>query len=79
MLPVSMHQATSPKGYWLPDMTVECWTGLHLFHALLPGVPLMIICVLIPSLPVCLLWRGRKQLKADHIRSRLGFIYRPYR
>ena len=72
-------QARWPGGYWLPDMTMQCWTGSHRFHALLPGLPLSIICVLIPSLPVLLLWRSRKQLQTDQIRSPVGFIYRPYR
>ena len=78
-VPAADMQAQWPGGYWLPDMTMQCWTGAHRFHALLPGVPLSIICVLIPSLPVLLLWRSRKQLQTNKIRSRVGFIYRPYR
>ena len=63
-------------------MTVECWSKWHLQHALPVGVPMLLVCIVIPSLPALLLYKHRTQLKAGRVqpdvRMRLGFIHRPY-
>lgn len=34
-------QANWHNGYWLPDMTVQCFTGWHQRLAIILGTPLM--------------------------------------
>ena len=44
------------------------------------GTPLLLlVCFVIPLLPVLLLLRHRKQLQTAKIQLRLGFIYSSYR
>ena len=72
-------QAAWRHGYWLSDMTVPCWTRWHVRHALPVALPMLLVCVLIPSLPALLLFKQRKYLKSAYMRIRLGFIYQPYK
>lgn len=71
-------QADWKSGYWYPDMTIPCWTGWHLRHAVSLGVPMLVLCILVPLVPVLLLFRQRKYLKSTYVRIRLGFIYQPF-
>ena len=73
-------QATWKWGYWVPDMTVQCYGGWHLGFSVGLGVPLLLLVfVVIPFLPVFLLFRHRKRLFATSVKLRLGFIYHSYK
>ena len=75
-------QASSHHGFWLPDMTVPCWSNWHTLRAAPLGSLLLFFCIIVPSLPAMLLYKYRSQLRAGNpdpdVRSRLGFIYQPY-
>ena len=73
-------QATWAYGYWLPDMSIECFTGWHLKLVWGLGIPLLLLCCLaIPLLPVLLLYHKRRSLTIPTTQSKLGFLYKPYR
>ncbi|DBA90089.1 TPA: hypothetical protein ACH3X1_003408 [Trebouxia sp. C0004] len=73
-------QADWHNGYWLPDMTVQCFTGWHKRLAIILGTPLMALTwSVIPLLPAALLFLHRGNLNAPRIQLQLGYIYRVYR
>lgn len=74
-------QAKWARGYWLPDMSVQCFTGWHLKLVLGLGLPVgLLACVGIPLLPALLLFKHRQQLQTSTaIQARFGFLYRHYR
>ncbi|KAL0042507.1 hypothetical protein WJX79_001789 [Trebouxia sp. C0005] len=73
-------QANWHNGYWLPDMTVQCFTGWHQRLAIILGTPLMALTwLVIPLLPAALLFFHRRNLDAPRIQLQLGYIYRVYR
>ena len=73
-------QANWRWGYWVPDMTVRCYSSWHLGFSIGLGVPLLLLVfVAIPFLPVFLLFKYRKRLFATSVKLRLGFIYKSYR
>lgn len=73
-------QANWKWGYWVPDMSVKCFDGWHLGFALGLGIPLLVLVFLvIPFLPVFLLFNRRRRLFTTSVKLRLGFIYHSYR
>lgn len=72
-------QAAWAWGYWVPDMSIQCYTGWHLRIALALGAPMLLICSIgIPLLPVWLLFSQRRNLDSLSTKLRLGFLYKPY-
>ncbi|KAL0021752.1 hypothetical protein WJX79_003206 [Trebouxia sp. C0005] len=73
-------RAAWAQGYWVSDMTLPCFTGLHLKWSMALGVPLLfLVCLVIPLLPALLLMQHRTHLDSPFTRLRLGFIYHPYK
>lgn len=73
-------QAVWKHGYWLSDMTVECFTGKHLHWAGFIGLPLLLLTGLfVPIVTLGALLYHRKELDRLDIRLHYGFLYRPYR
>ncbi|DBA81321.1 TPA: hypothetical protein ACH3X2_006929 [Trebouxia sp. C0005] len=73
-------RAAWAQGYWVSDMTLPCFTGLHLNGSMALGVPLLfLVCLVIPLLPALLLMQHRTHLDSPFTRLRLGFIYHPYK
>ncbi|KAL0045512.1 hypothetical protein WJX82_008793 [Trebouxia sp. C0006] len=73
-------QAAWAQGYWVSDMTLQCFTGLHLKWSMALGVPLLfLVCLVIPLLPAMLLMQHRRHLDSPSTRLSLGFIYHPYK
>ena len=76
----AMSQAAWAQGYWVSDMTLQCFTGLHLKWSMALGVPLLfLVCLVIPLLPAMLLMQHRRHLDSPSTRLSLGFIYHPYK
>lgn len=72
-------QATWRWGYWVPDMTVQCFDNWHLPFSLGLGVPLLVLVVVgIPLLPTFLLVKHRRKLNTTAVKLRLGFVYTSY-
>ncbi len=73
-------QATWKHGYWIRDMTQECFTGVHKSLYLPIGiVSTLVFCVGPPLTTFVLLWRHREKLQTDtHIKQRYGFLYHRY-
>ena len=82
-MPQQMYQQMNAKVYllaalvaWLPVLLAGLGTPL-----------LLLVCLVIPLLPVLLLWQHRKQLHHEQqhdiqttaLQLRLGFIYSSYR
>ena len=77
---VCMQQAEWPLGYWVPDMSMPCFTDWHLKVSLSLGLPLLIIiCLGVPLLPYLLLRRYKRQLETPAVKLQVGFIYRSYK
>ena len=77
---VGAMQASWHRGYWLNDMTVQCFTGRHLRWSGFLGIPLLLITGLfVPLVSLGILLYHRKALDQARVRLRYGFIYRPYR
>lgn len=73
-------QATARWGYWVPDMTVQCFQGWHTVLSLGLGIPLLLlVCVGIPSLPLALLYKHPQKLNTTAVQLRLGSIYTSYK
>lgn len=73
-------QATWHRGYWLSDMSMECFTGQHMRWSGFLGVPLLVITTLsMPLISLGLLLYHRGSLDLTSVRLRYGFIYSPYR
>lgn len=73
-------QATWPAGYWVSDMTIQCFEGAHLRWAGVIGVPLLLLTgVGIPLASLSVLLYHRRRLNLVPIRLRYGFMYQPYR
>ena len=73
-------QATWGRGYWLSDMSVQCFTGAHLRWAGFLGIPLVLVTGLgIPLISLSVLLYHRKKLDQTKVRMKYGFIYQPYR
>lgn len=61
-------------------MTVRCFHSWHLGFSIGLGVPLLLlVAVVIPFLPIFLLFKHRTQLAATSVKLRLGFVYHSYR
>ncbi|KAG2438352.1 hypothetical protein HYH02_010808 [Chlamydomonas schloesseri] len=73
-------QAVSKYGYWVRDVTQECYKGVHL-HVYVPvgAVSVALVCLLPPALTTFLLLRRRHQLKELHTQQVYGFMYRKYK
>ncbi|KAL3155043.1 hypothetical protein ABBQ38_011563 [Trebouxia sp. C0009 RCD-2024] len=73
-------RATWHRGYWLSDMSMECFTGQHMRWSGFLGVPLLVITTLsMPLISLGLLLYHRGSLDLTSVRLRYGFIYSPYR
>ena len=73
-------QANWRWGYWVPDMTVKCFHSWHLGFSVGLGLPLLLlVAVVIPFLPIFLLFKYRTRLVARSVKLRLGFVYHSYR
>ncbi|KAL0038989.1 hypothetical protein WJX77_004333 [Trebouxia sp. C0004] len=73
-------KARSQHGFWVPDMSVECFAGWHLKLSAGLGAPLAILgCVVIPLLPCLLLLHQRGHLDSPDVKRRLAFLYCSYR
>ncbi|DBA69633.1 TPA: hypothetical protein ACH3X2_012695 [Trebouxia sp. C0005] len=73
-------QARARHGYWVPDMSVQCFVGWHLKLSAGLGAPLVLLgCVVIPLLPCLLLLRQCGHLDSPDVKRRLAFLYCSYR
>ncbi|KAL0046985.1 hypothetical protein WJX82_003591 [Trebouxia sp. C0006] len=73
-------QARARHGYWVPDMSVQCFAGWHLKLSAGLGAPLGLLgCVVIPLLPCLLLLRQCGHLDSPDVKRRLAFLYCSYR
>ncbi len=73
-------QANWRQGYWVPDMTMECFGDWHRKLSIILGTPLMTLTwVIIPLMPTFLLFRHRFNLSAPQVQLQLGYIYRDYK
>ena len=46
----------------LADLELECWTGTHLSWSIFLGIPMAVVCVVVPISGILLLLRNRKHL-----------------
>ena len=61
-------------------MTVRCYHSWHLGFSVGLGVPLLLlVAMVVPFLPIFLLFKHRTQLAATSVKLRLGFVYHSYR
>lgn len=69
-------QARAEWGYWVPDMTVQCFQEWHLPLSFGLGIPLLLLLVLgIPFLPVWTIFKRRKMLGTTQMKLHFGRIY----
>jgi hypothetical protein len=79
--PGSLVKLLSHKhGYFMMDLTQECWVGWHRPWALGLGIPSLILtCVVIPVGMFWLLKANASRLDELKFREHLGFLYRNYK
>ena len=71
-------QDTASAGYWIPDMTNQCFHGWHLRWTGFVAVPGLLL-LSIPLAFAALLWRRRHELITDVCKQKLGYAYKSYR
>jgi hypothetical protein len=68
--------ATAAQGYWVLDMSQECWVGWHWLWALALGVPCIVVFVFgAPAAVVLLLYCNRSHFHERGFRAAFGFLY----
>jgi hypothetical protein len=76
--------ATAPlnhtAGYWVSDMTQQCFAGYHKGWALGLGLPSALLwCITVPVAMGVGLFMCRSKSNTDSFREHFGFLYRCYR
>lgn len=67
-------------GYWMYNMSQECFTGWHKVWALALGLPaVLLLCVGVPVGLLCLLLCNRSKTGEPAFQQCFGFLYRNYR
>ena len=73
-------QATWRYGYWVRDMDMECYSGMHLkVYVPIGIVAVLIFCVAPPVASFLFIWQLRNRLEELHIRKVYGFLYKRYK
>lgn len=72
-------QAKERSGYWVEDMELPCFQGVHLTLLLAVGIPGLFVCVALPTCTALLVLANRKRLQHPAVLSRFGFLYDSYR
>lgn len=72
--------ATSPRGYWVFDLTLECYTGSHATLAWSLGIiGIVFVVILAPVFIFVQLFRHRKRFSEPAVQQYLLWLYHPYR
>lgn len=67
-------------GYWMLDMSQECYSGWHKAWAFGLGLPaVLVLCVGVPVGMLWFLWSQRARTADPDFRECFGFLYRNYR
>ncbi|KXZ43648.1 hypothetical protein GPECTOR_84g324 [Gonium pectorale] len=73
-------KATWRHGYWVRDMSQQCYTGVHLRLYVPIGIAAVItLCFGPPLASLLLLWRRRDELGSKNVRQRYSFLYIRYK
>ncbi|KXZ42565.1 hypothetical protein GPECTOR_134g619 [Gonium pectorale] len=73
-------KATWAYGYWIRDMSQQCYSGVHLWFYVPVGVAAVLLFSLMPpALSFVLLWRNRHELDDVGTVQRYGFLYSRYK
>ncbi|PNH07024.1 hypothetical protein TSOC_006527 [Tetrabaena socialis] len=73
------HQAAWPHGYWIRNMSQECYSGVHLrLWVPIGAVFVVLVCFGIPLLSFVVMYAHRTELDTVHVAQTYGFLYRRY-
>ncbi|KAG2451089.1 hypothetical protein HYH02_004357 [Chlamydomonas schloesseri] len=76
----SLEQATWKYGYWLHDLNVECYTGLHASLYLPLGIVCTVVfCVAPPLAVLATTMHHRATRHQEKTKALYGFLYRKYK
>ncbi|KXZ43646.1 hypothetical protein GPECTOR_84g322 [Gonium pectorale] len=68
------------NGYWVRDMSQECYTGVHLRLYVPIGITaVLVLCFGPPLASLLLLWRRRAALSSKRVHQRYNFLYTRYK
>jgi hypothetical protein len=67
-------------GYWVSDITQQCFVGYHKGWALGLGLPSVLLwCIVVPIAMGLGLFLCRSKAESDRFREHFGFLYRSYK
>ncbi|KAG2433150.1 hypothetical protein HYH02_012694 [Chlamydomonas schloesseri] len=75
-----LQRATWPYGYWMRDLTQQCYAGPHAAAYVPIGITAVLaICVTPPLASFIMLWRVRHKLDEPRTQAMYGFLYLRYK
>ncbi|KAG2446280.1 hypothetical protein HXX76_000869 [Chlamydomonas incerta] len=75
-----LQQATWPYGYWMRDMSQQCYAGPHAAVYVPIGIAaVLLVCVAPPLASFAMLWRVRHTLDEPETQAIYGFLYLRYK